>query len=78
MVTGPRADNSVLLPQVFSYFNRTIYSACYIAGIAWPFLYGAKFVAANKVLIINWIVACGSMSVFTLLDAIKIEDSNIV
>jgi len=63
---------------VASYFNRTIYSFCYIASIAWPFLYGAEFVRANKILTLNWVVACGAMSVFTLLDAIKIEDSNTV
>ena len=63
---------------VISYFHRETYSVMYVAAIIWPFLYGSEFIEANKALIGQWIVGCLMMSVFTLLPAIKIEDSNAV
>lgn len=63
---------------VISYFYREIYSVMYIGAIIWPFLYGSEFIQANKALIAQWAIGCLMMSVFTLLPAIKIEDSKAV
>lgn len=62
--------------QVASYFRREIYTVCYLLLAAWPFIYGIEFVKANGVLIFQWALACICMSRFTLLDALKIEDTN--
>ena len=63
---------------VISYFYREMYSAIYVAAIAWPFFYGKDFIMANKLLITNWGVGCLLMSVFTLVPAIKVEDLTMV
>ena len=63
---------------VISYFYRETYTAMYIVAMAWPFLYGLQFIQANKALIVQWCAGCLMMSTFTLLPAIKIEDSNMI
>lgn len=47
-------------------------------AIGWPFLYGNDFVNRNRTLCAIWALGCASMSVFTLLPANKIEDSNLI
>lgn len=51
---------------------------CYILAIAWPAFYGSDFVAKNKALVGTWALACLSMSVFTLLPAIKVESISLM
>ncbi|KAL9598605.1 MAG: hypothetical protein Q9179_003858 [Wetmoreana sp. 5 TL-2023] len=63
---------------VFSYFHRSVYTVCFVAAAFWPMLYGRDFVTRNKLLIATWFVACQSMSVFTLLPVVKIEDINVI
>lgn len=40
--------------------------------------YGREFIMHNKILIGTWTVACSSMSIFTLLPAIKTENINMM
>ena len=40
--------------------------------------YGRDFIMHNKILAATWVVACSSMSIFTLLPAIKTEDVNMM
>jgi GPI ethanolamine phosphate transferase 1 len=63
---------------VLSYFYREVYSLCYLAAISWPFFYGKEFVRQKKALIGMWAAGCALMSTFTLLPAIKVEDSQVV
>ena len=72
------ASIGMLQLLVVSYFYREIYSAIYIAAVAWPFFYGKEFIDANKLLIGQWTIGCLLMSLFTLVPAIKIEDSSMV
>lgn len=41
-------------------------------------MYGKRFVVANKLLIANWTIGCLLMSLFTLVSAVKIENSTMV
>ena len=45
-------------------------------AIFWPFFYSYDFAMANKLLVLQWILGCLFMSIFTLLPAIKFENSN--
>ncbi|KAF2763063.1 PigN-domain-containing protein [Pseudovirgaria hyperparasitica] len=69
---------AVLEGLVQSYFHREIYTVCYLLAIAWPAFYGKRFLTDNKVLVATWALACGSMSLFTLLPANKVENLNLV
>jgi len=40
----------------------------------WPLVYGGEFIMKRKVLVATWAVACLSMSIFTLLPAVKVEN----
>ncbi|KAF2455152.1 GPI ethanolamine phosphate transferas-like protein [Lineolata rhizophorae] len=64
---------ALLEALVASYFRREIYTACYLAGAAWPILYGVLFVKSNPVLVATWMVCCVLMSSFTLLPVVKVE-----
>ena len=63
---------------VISYFHREMYSAIYVVAIAWPFFYGKKFILANRLLIATWAIGCLLMSAFTLVPAIKMENTNMI
>ncbi|KAL8809872.1 MAG: hypothetical protein Q9200_003055, partial [Gallowayella weberi] len=63
---------------VLSYFHRSVYTICFIAAAFWPLIYGRDFISRNTLLIATWIVACVSMSGFTLLPVIKIENINVI
>ncbi|KAL8722027.1 MAG: hypothetical protein Q9225_001403 [Loekoesia sp. 1 TL-2023] len=63
---------------VLSYFHRSVYTVCFIAAAFWPAIYGGDFISHNKILIATWFVACQSMSAFTLLPVIKIENINVI
>ncbi|SMR53146.1 unnamed protein product [Zymoseptoria tritici ST99CH_1E4] len=69
---------AMLEVMVQSYYHREIYTISYILAIAWPFFYGSEFVKKNALLCGTWAAACAAMSVFTLLPALKIEDSNLI
>ncbi|QIX00901.1 hypothetical protein AMS68_006418 [Peltaster fructicola] len=64
--------------MVQSYYHREIYSIAYVLAIGWPVLYGMDFLKDNRALCTTWAMGCASMSVFTLLPANKVEDSNLI
>lgn len=72
---GPRSN---MAAQVLSYFHRSLYTVCFIAAAFWPAIYGSDFISRNKILIATWLVACQSMSLFTLLPVIKTENINVM
>ncbi|KAK7542981.1 phosphoethanolamine transferase class N [Phyllosticta citricarpa] len=63
---------------VQSYAHREVYSICYIVATLWPVCYGLDFVKKHFLLVLTWWVSCGLMSIFTFLDAIKVEDINLI
>ena len=65
----------MMIVQVFSYFYRQVYTVCFITAGFWPLTYGSGFYTRNKVLLATWMVACFSMSSFTMLPAIKVENT---
>ncbi|KXL44681.1 hypothetical protein M433DRAFT_21127 [Acidomyces richmondensis BFW] len=65
---------AILEVMVQSYYHREIYTICYLFAAAWPLMYGIKFVRENASLCGTWAFGCISMSIFTLLPAIKIEN----
>jgi phosphatidylinositol glycan class N len=46
----------------------------FVGAAFWPVFYGMQFLQENKSLVATWIVACLTMSTFTLLPAMKVED----
>ncbi|CAL8580963.1 Glycosyl phosphatidyl inositol anchor synthesis [Xanthoria parietina] len=63
---------------VLSYFHRSVYTICFVAAAFWPLVYGRDFISRNKILIATWSLACLSMSGFTLLPVIKIENISVI
>lgn len=61
--------------QVQSYYHRQIYTILYLLGAGWPLFYGFDFVQTNWLLCTTWALSCASMSIFTLLPALKVESS---
>ncbi|EMC93337.1 hypothetical protein BAUCODRAFT_37024 [Baudoinia panamericana UAMH 10762] len=68
----------ILEVMVQSYYHREIYTICYLLGAAWPATYGLDFLKDNGLLCITWALSCVSMSVFTLLPAIKVETPSLI
>ncbi|OJJ95896.1 hypothetical protein ASPACDRAFT_81654 [Aspergillus aculeatus ATCC 16872] len=64
----------VLEALVQSYFQREIYTVCFILGAFWPLVYGLGFLKRHSFLSASWSVGCLLMSTFTLLPANKVED----
>ncbi|KAI4278919.1 MAG: hypothetical protein L6R38_005134 [Xanthoria sp. 2 TBL-2021] len=63
---------------VLSYFHRSVYTICFVAAAFWPLIYGRDFISRNNILIATWSTACVSMSGFTLLPVIKIENITVI
>ncbi|KAF2180535.1 GPI ethanolamine phosphate transferase 1 [Zopfia rhizophila CBS 207.26] len=63
---------------VQSYFQREIFTICYLLASTWPAFYGKEFLEQNLVLALTWVLSCILMSVFTLLPANKVEDPNLI
>lgn len=68
----------VLQALVQSYFHRSIFTILYMAGTAWPALYGWDFMAINAMTVLPWMAGCLILSTFTLLPVIKVESSTTV
>ncbi|KAK8207493.1 GPI ethanolamine phosphate transferase-like protein [Phyllosticta capitalensis] len=66
------------LGQVQSYAHREVYSICYILATLWPVCYGLDFVKQHFLTVLTWWVSCGLMSTFTFLDAVKVENINLI
>lgn len=69
---------AVLEGFVQSYFHRVIFTVCYIIGAFWPMVYGFDFISANLSIVLPWTAGCLTLSTFTLLPVIKIENANTV
>ncbi|KAF2877516.1 GPI ethanolamine phosphate transferase 1 [Massariosphaeria phaeospora] len=68
----------LLQALVRSYFQREIYTVCYLLAATWPVFYGSDFVAENLSLVATWAFSCICMGGFTLLDANKTENLNLI
>lgn len=66
----------VLEALVLSYFQREIYTVCYVIAAFWPIFYGLEFLSRNKLLVATWSAGCGLLSIFTLLPVVKVENSS--
>ncbi|RAH80314.1 PigN-domain-containing protein [Aspergillus japonicus CBS 114.51] len=66
------------IQQVQSYHDRRIYTLIYILALFWPAIYGIDFIRANRLVCLAWAVQCGAMSIFTLLPAMKTEDTTLI
>jgi phosphatidylinositol glycan class N len=64
--------------QAWGYTYREIFSVLYIGATFWPAFYGLGFIKKNKALTATWAVSCATMSTFTLLPAMKVEDIDLM
>ncbi|KAF2864515.1 putative phosphatidylinositolglycan class N [Piedraia hortae CBS 480.64] len=69
---------AILEVMVQSYYRRQIYTVCYLLAVVWPLFHGWSFVQQNKILCLTWALGCSSMSIFTLLPAVKVETPNLI
>lgn len=60
------------------YEHREVFSVLFVAAAFWPAIYGTGFLGANKALMGTWVVSCLTMSTFTLLPALKVEDVTLI
>lgn len=75
MICPRQADRK---SQALGYIYREILTALFIVGAFWPASYGLCFLQKHAVLAATWFVSCLAMSTFTLLDANKVEDVNLM
>lgn len=69
------AQNVVLTTfQALGYTHRQVFSALYILVAFWPAFYGTQFVQTNMALIATWAAVCFTMSTFTFLPVVKVEN----
>ncbi|KAM3077141.1 Glycosyl phosphatidyl inositol anchor synthesis [Clarireedia jacksonii] len=62
----------------WGYTHREIFSVLYVGATFWPAFYGLGFLQKNKALTATWAVSCMTMSTFTLLPAMKVEDIDLI
>ncbi|KAG0649183.1 GPI ethanolamine phosphate transferase 1 [Hyphodiscus hymeniophilus] len=60
------------------YIYREFFSVVFVGAAFWPVFYGMGFLQENRSLVGIWFAACLTMSTFTLLPAMKIEDLNLI
>ena len=60
------------------YIYREILTGLFVVGAFWPASYGWSFLRDHLALAAAWFIACLSMSSFTLLNAMKVEDVNLM
>lgn len=50
----------------------------FVVGAFWPAVYGFSFLQKHPFLSLTWALSCVVMSSFTLLDAMKVENVNLM
>ncbi|KAH8690876.1 putative GPI-anchor [Talaromyces proteolyticus] len=68
----------VLEALVQSYFDREIYTVCFVIAAFWPLFSGIGFLSQHRLLSGTWAVGCLLMSTFTLLPAMKVESTTAI
>ncbi len=64
--------------RLWGYIYREILTGLFVVGAFWPASYGLSFLQDHLALAATWFIACLSMSSFTLLNAVKVEDVNLM
>ncbi|KAK0388698.1 hypothetical protein NLU13_4941 [Sarocladium strictum] len=68
----------VIVLMALSYTHREILTGLFIVGAVWPAVYGFSFLQNHIALSLTWAVSCIVMSSFTLLNAMKVENVNLI
>lgn len=58
---------------VYGYFHREIFSACFLLAVFWPWVHNFTVSKREWPTTVSWMVLCGVMSSFTLLEVVKVE-----
>ncbi|RFU35635.1 hypothetical protein B7463_g668, partial [Scytalidium lignicola] len=69
---------ALLESLALGYSHREVFSGLFIAAVFWPAFYGKEFIGGNMTLVGTWMVSCVSMSAFTLLPVVKVEDITLI
>lgn len=75
---GAAAYVGTILSLAIGYIHREVLTALYLVGAFWPLASGLSFVREHIVLSIVWALSCVSMSIFTLLPAMKTENVTLI
>lgn len=65
---------AVMEAIVVGYFNRKVFSLCFVLASAWPWIQNRAVAKQNVVATLVWAVLCFCQASFTLLPANKVED----
>lgn len=68
----------IILSLAIGYIHREVLTVLYLLGAFWPLASGLSFVRENLILSLVWAVSCASMSIFTLLPAMKTENVTLI
>lgn len=68
----------IILSLAIGYIHREVLTVLYLVGALWPLASGLSFIRENVVLSLVWAVSCVSMSIFTLLPAMKTENVTLI
>ncbi|KAM0325545.1 hypothetical protein ACHAQA_007532 [Verticillium albo-atrum] len=69
---------AVIVSLALGYIHREVLTGLFVLGSLWPASYGIGFLQRNNILASLWFISCLVMSIFTLLDANKVENTNLV
>lgn len=69
---------AIIFSLAIGYIHREVLTVLYIMGAFWPLASGFSFVQEHAILSSVWAVCCLSMSTFTLLPAMKVEDVTLI
>lgn len=75
---GAAAYVGIILSLAIGYIHREVLTALYLIGAFWPLASGLSFVQEHIVLSLVWALSCVSMSIFTLLPAMKTENVTLI
>ncbi|CAK7269396.1 Glycosyl phosphatidyl inositol anchor synthesis [Sporothrix epigloea] len=69
---------AIIESLALGYIYREIFTALFILGAFWPAVHGILFLRNHFYLAALWFVSCLSMSTFTLLPAMKVENVGLI
>lgn len=75
---GGAAYVGIILLLAIGYIHREVLTVLYIVGALWPLASGLSFVQEHLTLSLVWAASCLSMSTFTLLPAMKVENIHLI
>lgn len=78
LVLGAAVYIGIIISLAIGYIHREVLTVLYLVGAFWPLASGISFIKEHLFLSMLWAVSCLSMSMFTLLPAMKAENVTLI